>query len=148
MARDGQLHSFVIATLKRLIVMGGAPLIILGVAAPFVFPILFGPEWQRSGVLVSWMTPWLLLQFLASPVSTALYITHNQRSAFALQFFGLAFRVACAWAGATYLGGHASEAYALSGVGFYGVYLLLILYIIKKQGGRLEGISSRKNLQS
>lgn len=140
MAREGQLHAFTKATLKRLIIIGSGPLLILGTLAPFAFPFLFGSEWERSGMLVSWMTPWLLLQFLASPVSMALYMTYNQRAAFALQIFGLVFRVLCACAGAIYLGGYASEAYALSGFGFYGVYLWLILYITRRQSVPRRGI--------
>lgn len=126
MARSGELRSFSIATLKRLFAMGGLPVLVLGLLAPFAFPIVFGPEWQRSGTLVAWMTPWLFLQFLSSPLSMTLYITGNQRAAFALQCFGLTFRVLCAWAGSLFIGRHASEAYALSGAAFYGVYLWLI----------------------
>jgi O-antigen/teichoic acid export membrane protein len=126
--REGALHAFTLSTLMGLVKTGVPLLLGLGVAAPFVFPFLFGDEWVRAGLLVSWMTPWLLLQFLASPVSSILNITGHLRLASAWQIIGLVFRLVTVWLGAQVMHG-ASEAFSISGALFYGAYLCIVLRI-------------------
>ena len=83
-------------------------------------------------MLVAWMTPWLLLQFLASPVSSVLSVTGQLRVAMLLQLAGLALRLAAVWIGARVFAAVANEAYAVSGAVFYGAYLLVILVMTRQ----------------
>jgi O-antigen/teichoic acid export membrane protein len=128
--RAGELHRFTLSTLKGLAKTGVPILVGLGIAAPFVFPFLFGKDWFRAGLLVTWMTPWLLLQFLASPVSSILNITGHLRLASAWQITGLAFRLAAVWLGHRLING-ASEAFSISGALFYAAYLYIVLRIAR-----------------
>lgn len=130
-ARQGRLEEITWSTTKMLLRIGAPILAAIGLLSPFAFPIAFGAEWTRAGIIVAWMAPWLLLQFVASPVSMVLYITGRQRLAMILQVSGLVFRVAATWAGATLLADRAAEAYAVSGAIFYGVMILLIMTISK-----------------
>lgn len=137
-ARQGELYAFTVQTVRSL-AAGGVPLLVaLGITAPFAFPFLFGAEWARAGVLVSWMTPWLLLQFVSSPVSTVLSITGRLRLAMALQIAGLVLRGGAVVLAARWAVGHTSEVFALSGAVFYGVYFAIILRSARVRGRQIE----------
>ena len=108
------------------------PLFLIGVTAPFIIPFVFGEEWQRTGILISWMVPWFFMQFITSPVSMSLHITNNQRVAMLLQMLGLVFRGGIVWITVNYFTEWVGEVYAISGLFFYLIYLLMVLMIISK----------------
>jgi len=91
--RENRLGEFTASILGGLTKTGVGPLIFAGFVAPDVFGLVFGEDWRRAGELVAWMTPWLIFQFLSSPVSMALHVTGQQGVAMGLQCFGLALRV-------------------------------------------------------
>jgi len=124
--RAGRLNLYTSNMLRTLAKLAAAPIVALAVSGPALFALLFGEAWRPAGALVTWMTPWFLLQFLASPVSTALHIRGLQRTAMVLQLTGLIVRLA-AVAGCAQVASHfVAEAYALSGMVFYGLYLAII----------------------
>lgn len=129
--RDGNLGSFTAEILGGLIKAGVGPLLAVGILSPVVFGIIFGEGWERAGWLVAWMTPWFIMQFLATPVSMAIHVTGHQRSAFFLQVFGLLLRVFSVWGAAQFSSAPVSEAYAFSGALFYFIYLWIILRCVK-----------------
>ena len=73
--RAGILPVFTLRTMLSLLKISAPPLISIGALSPLVFPLMFGPDWARAGWVVAWMTPWFVLQFVASPVSTVLHVT-------------------------------------------------------------------------
>lgn len=125
--RQGQLSGFTADVLGGLLKTGTGPLLAAGIASPALFGLIFGLGWERAGVLVAWMTPWFILQFLSTPISMALHVTGHQRTALALQLFGLALRVLMVYLAATFDQTHVSEWYAVSGGLFYLLYLVTIL---------------------
>lgn len=129
--RSGRLGTFTTKLFGGLMRTGVGPLLLTGFVAPGAFAFVFGAEWRRAGELVAWMTPWFVMQFLASPVSMALHITGNQRAAFVLQIGGLLFRTAAVLLAALVAMEFISEAYALSGFVFYAIYLASVLRIAK-----------------
>ena len=132
-ARQGRLEEITRSTTRTLLRIGAPILVAIGFLSPFAFPIAFGAEWERAGMIVAWMAPWLLLQFISSPVSMALYVVGRQRLAMTLQVGGLVLRIAATWLGAMLLDGSATEAYAMSGVIFYGALILVILRLVKNR---------------
>jgi O-antigen/teichoic acid export membrane protein len=129
--RDGTLGQFTRSTALKLFLYGAPPLIALGIIAPFLFGIIFGAGWERAGLLVAWATPWALLQFIASPLSTALHSTGRIRTAMILQGFGLFLRVGLVSIAAYGWPAIISEVYALSSAVFYIVYILIILTVAR-----------------
>lgn len=126
-ARAGTLGRFTVDVLSGLIKTGVGPLICISIAAPGLFELVFGRDWIRAGVLVGWMCPWFVMQFLASPVSLALHINGRLAEALGLQVFGLVLRTGTVALAMALPGQPLSEAYALSGFAFYLIYVLLIL---------------------
>lgn len=127
--RDGQLATFAAQVFGGLVKAGAGPLVALGIAAPPICALLFGAGWARTGWLVSWMTPWFLLQFLVVPMATTLHICSRQRIALVLQIVGLAIRLGGVWLLWALGLGHVSEGYAVTGALFYGLYLAVVLAV-------------------
>lgn len=129
--KQGILGEFTAEIFVKLVKVGTLPLLMIGMLSPFLFALVFGSDWERAGWLALWLTPWFIMQFLASPLSMALQTTGNQKGAFVLQLFGLIFRV-----GAVFIASKAtfqpiSEAYAISGFVFYFIYLIYIFKCVE-----------------
>lgn len=135
--RGGRLGTFTTKLFGGLVRTGVGPLLLTGFVAPSAFAFVFGAEWRRAGELVAWMTPWFVMQFLASPVSMALHITGHQQAAFVLQIFGLVFRTAAVVLASLVAIGFVSEAYALSGFVFYAIYLATVLRVAKAKASAI-----------
>lgn len=129
--QEGRLRKFTLNTMFSLLKVGFIPIIIVAFTAPFLVPIIFGVEWGRAGILMAWMSPWFLLQFIVSPVSMALHIVNSQSTAMMLQVFGLFLRGGMvsyvAYSGGSYIG----EIFSISGLIFYAVYSLVVLKILR-----------------
>ncbi|HEV7229289.1 lipopolysaccharide biosynthesis protein [Brevundimonas sp.] len=135
--REGRLGAFTGDMLQRLARLSAAPIAFLAGVSPAAFGLVFGQDWTRSGVLVAWMAPWFFFQFLASPVSTALHVAGRQRTALALQAAGLAIRVGAVIATAAAARNWTVEAYAVSGLVFYAVYLAVVLHVVGADRAKL-----------
>ncbi len=135
--RSGRLASFTIDVYAGLLKTGVGPLLFAGIVSPVIFAVLFGHEWRRAGVLVAWMTPWFVMQFLVVPISLALHVTNHLRTALALQAVGMFIRITAVLV-ARHLNAMISEAYALSGLVFYLIYLVTVFRTV---GVRLTDVS-------
>lgn len=141
--REGKLAPFTGEVFGGLLKVGVGPLLFVGIVSPTVFPFILGEEWRRAGHLVAWMTPWFIMQFLASPISMALHLVGRQRTAMSLQYFSLILRVASVWLAAKLLPAAVGEAYAVSGFLVYSVYVILVLIVVRIQFSQLLGVASK-----
>jgi O-antigen/teichoic acid export membrane protein len=91
--REGRLAPFTLSIMRRLVLVGVGPLLLAGALAPWAFPLIFGADWARAGELVTWLVPWMALQFVASPVSMVMFVVGRQRAMLALTTLGLIMRV-------------------------------------------------------
>jgi O-antigen/teichoic acid export membrane protein len=130
--RQGKLSEFTNEVLRGLFRTGVAPLLAIGAIAPFTFGLIFGTGWDRAGILVAWMTPWFILQFLTAPISMSLHVTGNQRAAFFLQLFGLVLRLGMVWSASQLIVTKTSETFAISGLVFYAIYLCITITKIRQ----------------
>ena len=127
----GEIRAYTLKIIKKIALLTIIPLVLIGVMAPFVFPIVFGNEWSRAGYMITWMIQWFTMQILSSPVSMSLHVTGNQKTALLLQVVGLFIRVVGLILFSNYYSNWAFEYYALSGFVFYSLYLLVIMKILK-----------------
>lgn len=130
---NGTLKQFTYQTIKNLAKVGILPLLFAAITAPILIPFIFGEEWTRTGILISWMAPWFFMQFISSPVSMALHITDNQKIALILQILGFFLRVGFVIFSGIYFENIIGEIYAISGLVFYLVYLLVVVSISTKK---------------
>lgn len=129
--RSGMLSELTGSVLHGAIKVGVLPIACMGVVAPGLFDWLFGESWSRAGELVSWMAPWLLLQYLASPISMVMHVQERQRMMLLLTCGGVVIRLGALLMSAVLLPSWVSEVYALSGTVFY----LLCLLVFGKTAG-------------
>lgn len=130
---NGTLKQFTYKTIWNLAKVGSLPLLFAAITAPILIPFIFGEEWARAGTLISWMAPWFFMQFVTSPISMALHITGNQRVALVLQITGLLLRVGMVMLASLFFINSIGEIYALSGLLFYLLYLIIIIWILKDE---------------
>lgn len=140
--RNGELGPYTWRILRGLTGVAIAPIIAVALLSPFLFPLVFGSGWERSGWLVTWMAPWCFFQLLVSPISGALYVRHQLKLAMALQVFGLVLRVSAVVAAGTLASNWISEIYALSGAVFYSFYLWIICRSIRTPPGATNAIEA------
>jgi O-antigen/teichoic acid export membrane protein len=139
--RADKLGDFTADIFAGLLKVGVGPLLFAGIVSPVAFVIVFVEAWIRAGQLVVWMTPWFIMQFIASSISMALHVSGNQRTALSLQIFGLIIRVTAVWVAETVALNWVSEAYAISGFVFYSVYLVVVLRAVSVRSDQiLRGI--------
>ena len=131
--RDGTLHLFTVSIMRRLFLVGVGPIALTALLAPAVFPLAFGAEWSRAGVIVAWIAPWMLIQLMVSPVSMGLHVTGQIRVALLLQIFGLFLRAGAVGLAVQVPSLDAVASYAVSGVVFYTVYGITIVYKVRKK---------------
>ena len=129
--RANTLGEFTVKIVGGLVKTGVGPMIFLGILAPVVFPLIFGANWQRAGDLVFWLTPWCVMQFVVLPISMALQVRNQQRTALFLQLAGFIIRVGSIIIAGRLQPGWLVETYALSGLVFYMLYFGVIVSNVK-----------------
>lgn len=134
--RAKTLGAFTRKTYWGLFRVGVGPLILAGILCPFAFPIVFGDDWQTAGFMVSWMVPWFILQFAASPVSVMFHVIGRQDVAFALQLFGTIFTNGGVFIALLMTPEFAIPIYAGISAVFYIIYSgLIMLYAMRLNEG-------------
>ena len=128
--REGRLDTYTAETLAGLTRAGSGPLVFAAIASPALFGLIFGESWERSGVLVTWMAPWFLLQFLASPICNALHVSGHQKTMMNFHLIGVVVRVGGVLIAGMVAKDVISEVWAVSGWFFYAAYLLTILHVV------------------
>ncbi|WP_312481513.1 lipopolysaccharide biosynthesis protein [Stutzerimonas nitrititolerans] len=114
-----QRSDITLYTLRKLIVVGMAPLIFIGYYSPALFSYVFGGGWIRSGELVQWMVPWFIMQFLSSPISMVMHVAGKQKQMFFLTSLGFALRVGTTIGAVVFSVSSPGEIYAIASFVFY-----------------------------
>jgi O-antigen/teichoic acid export membrane protein len=89
-----------VRTTRALAMWTIGPAVLAAIAAPFLFGLVFGPEWSEAGVFAALLTPMYWMQLLTTPTHGALTVLERQdlhltRETARLLLFGGA--VAVAW---------------------------------------------------
>lgn len=125
--RQGRLAPFTLSIMRRLMIVGVGPLVLAGALAPTLFPLIFGADWARAGVIVAWLVPWMALQFIASPVSMVLATVSRQNWAMMLQLLGLVIRVGPVLLAIATYPEWIVPAFAVSSSIFYLLYVAVVI---------------------
>lgn len=128
--RKGRLGALTVANLIGLSKIGVGPIILLASIAPISFSIVFGNDWQRAGEIVRWMTPWIIMQYLTSPISTALQVLRKENIVFKVQSLGFILRLGMVAIAVLYAPQFIVEIYAISGFIFYSIFFFIITKFI------------------
>lgn len=77
--RKGSIATTTEAIFKRLVLIGIPALLLTGLAAPELFAVIFGKEWREAGIYAQWLTPWMFLVFVSSPLSMLPSVMEKQK---------------------------------------------------------------------
>ena len=97
-----------------------------------LFAVLFGTPWTRSGTYAAAMAPWLLVNFMVTPLATLPLVFARQKADLAFHASLLAARAGLMWAGAHW--GNdltAVLAFSLSSAALLLVYLWWLLHLVR-----------------
>ncbi|MBW1938545.1 MAG: oligosaccharide flippase family protein, partial [Deltaproteobacteria bacterium] len=72
------LKNLYIRTAKKLFFIGLIPASALAIFSPWLFRILFGPEWSQSGSYAQILAPMVLVRFVVNPLSQTLNVLERQ----------------------------------------------------------------------
>ena len=127
--REGTLGKLTFKTLDGLVKVGVGPLLFVGILAPEIFSFVFGNDWARTGELVSWMIPWFVFQFIASPISMVMHVKNEQKKLLALTVYGFILRMSFVVLAIIYYPSFISESYAISGAFYYAACVVVFVSV-------------------
>ncbi|MBN2862691.1 MAG: oligosaccharide flippase family protein [Bacteroidales bacterium] len=88
---------------RFLFLLGIIPFSIISLWGEGIFSFVFGAEWEFSGRIAAWLSPWLLFVFAGSPVSGIFLIKNKLRLSFIMNSILLVTRIAALLTGALIL---------------------------------------------
>ena len=84
--REKRLAFLVAQVHERLSHIAIPPVLVLIIAGPEIFALIFGSQWREAGSFAQWMAPWLYVVFITSPLSTLFEVMEKQK-------YGLLFQI-------------------------------------------------------
>ncbi len=134
MNKTGSIKELVRDVYARLISIGIFPMVILIIIGEELFGFVFGANWITAGLYVKILAPWLLLVFIASPLSTLFAVLEKQGVGLLFNLAMLLSRVIVLYVGGIYGDPLIALAlYSITGVIFWGG---LNIYILEASGTR------------
>lgn len=134
--REGWIGQESLQLLQVLIQLGVPLMLVVGISAPEAFGILFGSKWITAGEYVQWLSPWIFLVLIASPLSSISVIREKQSIDLAMQAVLLLARV-----GSIGLGGYLGSpklAILLFSISSAVVWLGFLAWIIHQTNNRIR----------
>ncbi len=113
---------------RRLVAVGLFPALVLGIAGPQLFSIIFGANWLEAGRYAQILSPWMFVLFISSPLSVLFATLERQELSLVINSIILLMRFA-----ALAIGGLTHNIYltliiwSVSGVLVYGGLALWLL---------------------
>jgi len=138
--RTGSVKMVVQEVHQRLVSIGIFPILILMVIGEELFALVLGAQWGTAGGYARILAPWLLLVFIASPLSTIFSVLERQTVDLSFNLLILFSRIAVLYIGGVY--GNpviALVLFSITGVIFWG---WMNLYILK-----ISGVAYRTGLE-
>lgn len=121
----------ILARASTALLLVGFPIFVLvSLWGPDIFPLIFGAKWLEAGLFARYLSPWLLLGFISSPLSTFVLAKGYQDTAMWITLYETALRIS-----ALVLGGFmglpmlAVGLYSLVGIIISGVYIFWIYHL-------------------
>ncbi len=92
--QEGQdIQKMVLRIYRNLFVIGLPIFTILFFFAPPIFAFIFGAEWEMAGEIAAIISPWLFLNFIASPVSCITILMNKQLQGMMLAIADLSLKI-------------------------------------------------------
>lgn len=129
---DGTLPRVVGGTFNRLLALGLFPIMLIMVAGKEIMAVVFGSPWAEAGVYAQILAPWILMNFVSSPLSSIFPIMEIQGRFLVFNAVLLATRVFSLAAGG--IMGDVVVSLALFSITGALIYGFLCLFILGRSG--------------
>lgn len=93
----GRMGALVAVTMRRAVLGAALPFGALYALAPWLFPVVFGAQWDQAGDFARSLVPWLAMMVVSSPVSNLFVVTDNQHRMLAFAVVYCAAPLAWLW---------------------------------------------------
>lgn len=133
-----RLLGLFVGTVRSLSLMSLVPFVVLLLFGRELFGFVFGHQWIEAGHIVQILSPGILVEFVAFPLSAFFLVTNTQRYSFVVQIVGFVLMVAALWYGKHLVHDFVTTCYLLSGV-MVVVNLMTIAFAAKVSGVRRPG---------
>jgi len=123
-------------TFTKVLTLGLFPILLVMIAGKEIFSIFFGSQWSEAGVYAQILAPWILFQFISSPMSTIFGVLEMQGQGLLFNSLLLATRIA-----SLILGGLLNSiliALMLYSITGSVMYFCICIFILKKSGLNLS----------
>ncbi len=114
--RGASLEPLFAGTVKGLLILAVVPLLVLLFFSDQLFALAFGAQWADAGRIARILSPGILAEFVAFPLSMFYLVTNRQQYTFRMQFLSGALLVAALLVGRYHLHGFIATCYLVSGV--------------------------------
>jgi O-antigen/teichoic acid export membrane protein len=99
-SRDESVGELTLRTYKLLFISGIIPYLSIVLWGPEIFSFVFGKEWEAGGRIAAFLSPWMFLVFVGSPISSILLVRNKLRLSFTMNLILLIARVSSLLSGA------------------------------------------------
>jgi O-antigen/teichoic acid export membrane protein len=98
-AQGKNIREFVVKNLKMMLWVAIPFLIIISIFAPHIFGWFLGKGWEQAGFYARYISLWLTMSIIISPISTIPLIVGKQKQAFLLSLLGNSLIILSVWTG-------------------------------------------------
>jgi O-antigen/teichoic acid export membrane protein len=114
--QEGSLASLFSITVRTLLIVAFVPFVVMLLYSNQIFATVFGDKWADAGRVVQILSPGILFEFVAFPLSIIFLVTNTQRYTFAIQLVGFGALLAALFVGKHFLNDFMATCYLISGV--------------------------------
>jgi O-antigen/teichoic acid export membrane protein len=113
---EGTLTPLFTVTVRTLLFVAFFPFVVMLLYSNQIFAAVFGHKWADAGKVVQILSPGILVEFVAFPLSIIFLVTNTQRYTFAIQLVGFGALSAALFVGKHFLNDFMSTCYLISAV--------------------------------
>ena len=131
--RGENARSLIVKATLGMAASGAIPFLIIMVAGPLIFKLVFGESWQSAGIYAQWLSIWIFFQYVNKPAVSAIPALGLQGGLLIYEIFSTGAKILALWIGFT-LYKDAVIAVALFSLFGTVAYIWLILWVVRHSG--------------
>ena len=126
-------RSLIVRATLGMAATGALPYLLVTIAGPFLFALVFGKEWHTAGVYAQWLSLWLFLQYINKPAVSAIPALRLQVGLLIYELFSTGTKIFALWLGFSVYG---SAVVSVALFSLFGIvtYAWLILWVVYRSG--------------
>lgn len=128
-----KIYNLSISLVKKLFIIGLFPVGILIALGPWLFKVVFGPEWLNAGIYSQLLSFMILTRFISSPIANILNVYEKQKTQLILNVVRVVVVLLVFW-GSSLLSlspMHTVLLYSFAMTLYYGFLSIIILKVVK-----------------